>query len=79
MNWKKIMCKKKEEEDLDRKDINTLRKFSDFKEISFEGSKSKRDYHMDFGEFYKYLTEHSCDYIFKDYFGIDGKSTSLKT
>lgn len=74
MNWKKIMCKKKEELPLADLSVSTLRKFPDFKEISFEGNKSKRwDYHMDFGEFYKYLTEHNCEYIFKDYFGMDGK------
>ena len=74
MNWKKITCKKKEEEDLGSKNIKDLRRFKDFKEISFEGNKSKqRDFHMDFGEFYKYLTDHGCDYAFKDYFGIDGK------
>lgn len=79
MNWKKIMCKKKEEDDLS-KGIKELQKFPDFREISFEANKGKRrDYHMDFGEFYKYLTDHGCDYIFKDYFGIDGKCTALKS
>lgn len=73
------MCKKKEEDELSIP-ITELRKFSDFKEISFEGNKAKRrDYHMDFGEFYRYLSDHGCDYIFKDYFGIDGKCTALKS
>jgi hypothetical protein len=25
---------------------------------------------------YRYLAEHNCSYVFKDYFGVDGKCTS---
>lgn len=75
MNWKKIMCKKKEEVPItDSKNIDSFRKFISFQEISFDGGKSKgRECHMDMGEFYRYLSEHDCGYVFKDYFGVDGK------
>ena len=77
MNWKKIMCKKKEVINLNSMSVDSLRKFSAFQEISFECGKSKsRDCHMDMGELYHYLAEHNCSYVFKDYFGVDGKYSS---
>ncbi|KAK3915534.1 RWD domain-containing protein 2B [Frankliniella fusca] len=63
MNWKKIMLKKKEE--------CTERCFTTFEETSFNKCKDER--HMDMGEFFKYLENHNCGYIFKEYFGVDGK------
>lgn len=63
MNWKKIMLKK-EEDCLERS-------FSSFEEQSF--NKCKDDRHMDMGEFFKFLEFHKCGYIFKEYFGVDGK------
>jgi hypothetical protein len=79
MTWKKILCKKVEEFQLDKTAIDrfdSYRKFEDFKEIAFYNSKSnmKQDYHMDMGEFFKFLTEKQCAYMFKEYFGFDGKS-----
>jgi hypothetical protein len=77
MNWKKIMCKKKEVINLNSLSVDSLRKFSAFQEISFECGKNKsRDCHMDMGELYHYLAEHNCSYVFKDYFGVDGKYSS---
>lgn len=74
MNWKRIICKKKEVCKLVVANIDSLRKFPTFSEISFESGKGKsRECHMDMGEFYQYLSEHSCSYVFKDYFGVDGK------
>lgn len=63
MNWKKIMLKKKED--------CLERCFSSFEETSFNKCKDER--HMDMGEFFKYLENHNCGYIFKEYFGVDGK------
>lgn len=63
MNWKKIMLKKREE--------CLERSFPDFEEKSFNKMKDER--HMDMGEFFKYLENHNCGYIFKEYFGVDGK------
>lgn len=77
MNWKKIMCKKKEEEFLtNSKEIDSVRKFSSFEEISFDAKSKGRECHMDMGEFYKYLSNHECGYVFKDYFGVDGKASN---
>uniref|UniRef100_A0A1B6EHS2 RWD domain-containing protein n=1 Tax=Cuerna arida TaxID=1464854 RepID=A0A1B6EHS2_9HEMI len=75
MNWKKIMCKKKEEKRItEEAPLESFRKFTGFQEISFDGGKNKmRESHMDMGEFYKYLSDHECSYVFRDYFGVDGK------
>lgn len=72
------MCKKKEEVPItDSKNIDSFRKFISFQEISFDGGKNKgRECHMNMGEFYRYLNEHDCGYVFKDYFGVDGKIAS---
>jgi len=73
MNWKKIMCKKKEMIELGEKDMSALRFFKTFEEIAFESRHSQgRDYHMDMGAFYRYLEDHKCGFAFKDYFGVDG-------
>ncbi|XP_068082861.1 RWD domain-containing protein 2A isoform X2 [Anabrus simplex] len=78
MNWKRIMCKKKEASKLESATVDSLRKFSTFQEISFESGKRKsRDCHMDMGELYRYLAEHQCSYVFKDYFGVDGGRATL--
>lgn len=67
------MCIKKEEFEIE-KNIDNFKKFTNFQEISFNCNKvKKQDYHMDFGEFFKYLKENKCEYIFKEYFGMDGK------
>lgn len=63
MNWKKIMLKKKED--------CLARAFHNFEETSFNKCKDER--HMDMGEFFKYLENHNCGYIFREYFGVDGK------
>ncbi|XP_022185005.1 RWD domain-containing protein 2A [Nilaparvata lugens] len=77
MNWKKIMCKKKEEDMNDEGSEKEKRKFTGFSEISFQSTQGKaRDAHMDMGEFYRYLTQHGCQHVFKDYFGVDGKTTA---
>lgn len=72
------MCKKKEEVPLinnSTNNIDYLRKFKGFHEISFEGGRTKsRDTHMNMGEFFRYLSQHECGYVFKDYFGVDGKT-----
>ncbi|KAL0273348.1 UNVERIFIED_CONTAM: hypothetical protein PYX00_006038 [Menopon gallinae] len=73
MNWKKITCKVREDTQMEKMTENEFRRFSDFKEISFENKANKKDCHMDFGEFYKYLKDHKCEYIFKEYFGFEGK------
>lgn len=65
-NWKKINVKFTETFNL-----NEFKNFTSFEEISFLKNTEQRDYHMDMGEFYKYLSNHKCDYIFKELFGFD--------
>lgn len=78
MNWKKIMCKKREVKTLEAiDDAEHLRKFPRFQEIAFEAERTTgktRDSHMDMGRFYMYLAQHDCSYVFKDYFGVDAKT-----
>ena len=64
-NWKKINVKFQEDCD-SKEDL----KFNKFEEIGFVKGDT-RDYHMDMGEFFKYLKEHQCEYMFKELFGIE--------
>lgn len=78
MSWKKIICKNVEEEAATLDSFDSLRKFDSFGEISFPNLKSHRpqDGHTNMGDFYRYLVDHNCEHVFKDYFGIEGKSSS---
>ncbi|XP_077302744.1 RWD domain-containing protein 2B isoform X2 [Arctopsyche grandis] len=73
MNWKKIVVKKAEDFPIGSEFV---RKFSNFEEITFHGSSRGSDHHMDMGEFYKYLNDHDCSYVFVDYFGMSGRPAS---
>lgn len=78
MNWKKIVCKKIEEVAKVGKDesIECFQKFTGFEEIYFDRNLNKsRDFHMNMGDFYKYLSSHECGHIFKDFFGLEGKAS----
>lgn len=77
--WKRIVCLKKEvEEEEEHKTVENhkqLRRFQKFEEVHFEVAKSNgRDFKMDMGAFYGFLEQHHCGYVFKDYFGIEGKN-----
>ena len=50
-----------------------FRKFKSFEEIGFVKGGETRDYHMDMGEFSKYLEQNNCLYMFKELFGFDKK------
>ena len=79
MSWKKISLVKEETEDSGNTDIGNFRKFDNFSEISFQVRRGPaREYHMDMGQFLKYLTEHNCAYIFQDLFGLEGQTSSEK-
>lgn len=69
MTWKRIFCKLTEE----CNDKENFLKFKDFQEIAFQIN-GNRCNHMDMGELNKFLKEHQCAYIFKELFGVDGKS-----
>lgn len=77
LNWKKLAIKEKEEYDIGKEDAKNHRKFGDFEEKNFEvrGGKA-REYHMDLGKLYEFLTEHDRGNIFSLYFGVDGKSSN---
>ena len=68
--WKKINVKFQENEEINTNELVKWRKFDKFEEIGFVKGET-RDYHMDMGEFFKYLQSHQCDYMFKELFGID--------
>lgn len=73
MTWQKITCIKKEEVKMAANvTYDNLRKFNGFCELNFSTSKI----HMDMGKLYAYLEEHKCGYIFKDYFGFEGKTSA---
>lgn len=72
MNWKRIFCKVTEE---CKNESDTFLKFKTFEEVVFQNNSIKCN-HMDMGELHRYLENHSCDYIFKDLFGVNPKSPS---
>ena len=63
----------------DVKDLMRFRYFNNFEEISFISENQQTKYHksgsanMDMGMFFKYLEQHKCSHVFKDYFNVDGK------
>jgi len=71
-NWKKINIKHHESDD--KEEIDDARRFHSFEEIGFikgsGGGDTTRDYHMDMGEFQKFLDQNNCGYIFKELFGL---------
>lgn len=73
MNWKKIMIRKNETIALNPK--QSLNRFATFEEISFKNNRGT-EHHMDMGEFFKYLEQHQCAYVFMDYFGVSGRTTN---
>ncbi|XP_017791111.1 PREDICTED: RWD domain-containing protein 2A [Habropoda laboriosa] len=72
MNWHKILVKLLEKEE-DCKDIDIMRKFNNFQEISFPVSECSND----MSQMLKYLIEHKSQYAFKQLFGIEGRLPEL--
>ncbi|VDP03577.1 unnamed protein product [Soboliphyme baturini] len=74
--WKKIMIKNSETMTIENEaDIDGLRKFIDFQEISFVSTVGLgRTVHMDMGDFRTYLADHHCEEAFKMYFGVASES-----
>lgn len=74
MSWKKLSLVR--EETGESSSLSNFRKFEDFQEISFQVRRGPaKEYHMDMGQFLKYLEQHSCGYAFHDLFGIEGHTT----
>ncbi|XP_014667460.1 PREDICTED: RWD domain-containing protein 2B-like [Priapulus caudatus] len=75
--WKRISAKREETcavtgyDDVDR-----LRKFENFEEKAFNVRKQySREFTQDLGLFYKFLEEKDLGFVFKDFFGVDGKQS----
>ncbi|XP_020292043.1 RWD domain-containing protein 2A [Pseudomyrmex gracilis] len=72
MNWHRILIKLLEKEK-DCDSVDSRRKFVDFQEVSFPTTER----HNDMGQLLKYLSDHDCQYAFKELFGIEGKLSKL--
>ncbi|XP_050451854.1 RWD domain-containing protein 2A [Cataglyphis hispanica] len=68
MNWHRILIKLLEKEE-DCNDVDSMRRFTDFQEVSFPTTER----HNDMGQLLKYLSDHNCQHAFKELFGIEGK------
>ncbi|XP_059141830.1 RWD domain-containing protein 2A-like [Physella acuta] len=76
MSWKKIGITEQEEIPMPEKpeDISKVYKFDPFFELVLDARGGKgREYHMDLGQFSKYLEQHNCAHIFNIFFGLDSK------
>lgn len=79
MSWKKISLVKEELKESKKVDLTNFRKFENFSEISFQVRRGPaKEYHMDMGQFLKYLGEHDCAYAFHDLFGMEGQTSAEK-
>lgn len=77
-NWQKILCKKREEVEITpEQDLSKLRRFSLFEELGSENNIRVKGggFHVDMGDVFRYLENHESGYVFKEYFGINGRPT----
>ena len=75
MNWKSITCRKREVvECATAKDIGCHHKVQGFGELTFD-THGPRGNHMNMGQFYQYLERHQLGYMFKELFGVDGRTS----
>ena len=75
MNWKSITCRKREvTECATVKDVKCHCKIQRFGELAFD-THGPRGNHMSMGQFYQYLERHQLGYMFKELFGVDGKTS----
>ncbi|XP_033742104.1 RWD domain-containing protein 2B-like [Pecten maximus] len=73
-NWKRLVIKEKEEQDIGDEDMKKYNKFDGFEEKVFDARGGKgREYHMDLGKLFEFLEKRDCRHIFSLYFGVDGK------
>ncbi|XP_076062335.1 RWD domain-containing protein 2B isoform X2 [Oratosquilla oratoria] len=75
-NWQKILCKQREVEEIDSQtNLSTHRRFTGFEELSSENNIriKSNGHHVDMGDVFRYLDQHQCGYVFKEYFGVSGK------
>lgn len=57
--------------------MSTLRRFNHFEELGSENNIRVKNggFHVNMGDVLRYLEDHECGYVFKDYFGISGRPT----
>ncbi len=88
-NWKHISCKHREDKTVVvsqlqsdfKEQISNFRLFTNFEELSFEAHGDyglRNDYHMDLGQFRKFLMQHKCDYMFSIFFGLESSGSNKK-
>ena len=73
------MLKKREEIALaDGATHDSLRLFSVFEELNLlpAARSGANEHRMDMGLFFQFLEEHRCAQVFKDYFGVSGRSSA---
>lgn len=76
MQWKHLVMKEREDQELGDKNVDEVRVFTGFEEKSFEPRLSKgRGAHGDRGLLFQFMKEHGCAHIFPMYFGVEGKCT----
>ena len=68
------MCKRLETEAMENRELKQFRRFSTYQELgSGEEIRVKAGgFHVDMGDLYKYLKKHNSEYMFKEYFGVEG-------
>ena len=80
-NWKHISCKHRQDKELNEQQtidvqVQQFRIFETFEELAFEAHGDyglRNDYHMDLGQFRKYLISCNCEFMFQIFFGLEGK------
>ncbi|KAH9499464.1 RWD domain-containing protein 2A [Bulinus truncatus] len=58
-------------------DLSAVYKFDPFDELVLDARGGKgREYHMDLGQFSKYLEQHNSSHIFNLFFGLDVRNVN---
>ena len=78
MTWKRITIRHQEK---GAAGDGSWKRFSGFNEVAFDphSGRGSRDYHMDLGQFQKYLEEHKSAEMFHMLFGVEGSRAAKET
>lgn len=75
-NWQKISCKRQETKPLSvDRSLSSHRRFDRFQELGTGDDIRVKGggYHVDMGDLYRFLKKHASEYMFKEYFGVEGR------
>ncbi|KAK7068386.1 RWD domain-containing protein 2B [Halocaridina rubra] len=75
-NWQKILIKNREITNIGSDgDLTKLRRFPGFDELGSESNIRVKSggHHVDMGDVFRYLEKHESGYVFKEYFGVNGR------